>query len=135
MIALIVIGLMMLIVLSLFIFILVTCIKDKDFEGFGWVIFFFIVVQLLLTAWLVGSLYNGKLSNRRRKELLEKKQIIENCLIRKDSSFFYFLDEAEKHNNDVGLGNDLWHRFKKEDRSEYMIDIEYYKSTLINDGE
>lgn len=135
MIALIVIGLMMLIVLGIFIFILVTCIKDKDFEDFGWVIFFFIIVELLLTAWLVGSLYNGKLSIKRKKELLEKKQIIESCLERKDSSFFYFLEEAEKHNNDVSIGNDLWHRFSKEDRSEYMVDIEYYKLTLIKGDE
>ena len=84
---------------------------------------------------VIGILKDGKLSKKDKENYLLNKQILEDNLSRKDKYFFTYLDKAEEHNEKVNEHNNYWYRITIEDRSEYMIDIDYYKSTLIKESE
>ena len=96
---------------------------------------FFLIISGLFFGAYKDDEHKGKLTQEQQVTYLKEKQFLEDNLERKDKYFFKYLDDAIEHNNNVNMYNDKWHRFSVEDRSEYMVDIEYYKSTLITDGE
>lgn len=62
------------------------------------------------------------------KPNLQEKHYIETLLEQQPD--LYVIEKAQEYNEDVNEYNDLWCRFTIEDRSEYLIDIDYY----INGG-
>ena len=58
---------------------------------------------------------------------LNRKSVIEYKLAIHDDQFETYLKKAEDYNKLVNAGNNIFWRFKVEDRSEYMINIDYYK--------
>lgn len=119
------------ILLLIFVPVFIIGIKEGD-EGAFAVGISFIISALVVVPTLIGLVGYDKVD----KKYLEEKERLEYQLNKKDKYFFTYLDEAHTHNTKVNTGNNIFFRFKKEDRSEYEIDIEYYKSTLIvEDGE
>lgn len=119
------------ILLLIFVPVFIIGIKEGD-EGAFTVGISFIISALVVVPTLIGLVGYDKVD----KKYLEEKERLEYQLNKKDKYFFTYLDEAHTHNIKVNTGNNIFFRFKKEDRSEYEIDIEYYKSTLIvEDGE
>lgn len=114
------------ILLLIFVPIFIIGIKESDDGAFA-VGLSLIMITLVVVPMLIGWVGYGKVN----KKYLEEKEKIEYQLDKKDKYFFTYLSDAENHNKGVNIGNNIFFRFKKEDRSEYMIDIEYYKSTLI----
>ena len=49
-----------------------------------------------------------------------------------DELFYDYIEEAKQYNSKVNMGNTKFIRFKLEDRTEYMIDIDYYIKELDN---
>lgn len=96
---------------------------------------FFLCMSALFFGIYKDDVHKGKLTQEQQVTYLEKKQFLEDNLERKDKYFFKYLDDAIEHNQIVNNYNNKWYRFSVEDRSEYMIDIEYYKSTLITESE
>lgn len=118
------------ILLLIFVPVFIIGIKEGD-DGAFTVGLSLIMIILVVVPMLIGFVGYGKVN----KKYSEEKERLEYQLDKKDKYFFTYLDEAENHNNGVNMGNNIFFRFKVEDRSKYEIDIEYYKSTLINDGE
>lgn len=123
----------------LFIILLIIVIKEEGLSGTfsdgGYLVAFGML--LLLTGVFilanVSCVQSGNLSQRDRESFIINKQFLEDNLEKKDKYFFKYLDDAIKHNEIVNYNNDKFHRFSIEDRSEYLIDVEYYKSTLIEE--
>lgn len=117
---------------------LVILIKEDGLETFTdggnlVIIGTLLVAIALFITFNVASIQMGKLSQKERDSFTAEKQFLEDNLEKKDKYFFKYLDDAVKHNKEVNNGNDKFHRFSIEDRSEYLVDIEYYKSTLIEE--
>lgn len=125
----------------IFIILLVIVIKEEGleetFSDGGYLVAFGMMLFIigLFIAINIGCVRAGKLSQKDRDSFIVNKQFLEDNLEKKDKYFFKYLDDAIKHNERVNCNNDKFHRFSIEDRSEYLIDIEYYKSTLITEGE
>ena len=125
----------------IFIILFVIVIKEEGLSGTfsdgGYLVAFGML--LLLTGVFilanVSCVQSGKLSQKDRESFIVNKQFLEDNLEKKDKYFFKYLDDAIKHNEIVNCNNDKFHRFSIEDRSEYLVDIEYYKSTLIMESE
>ena len=130
-------GVLLLVLLGLFI----TSVKEFGFKDVVTDWSTYLVTGILLGmvalcfAGYKGDVYKGKLTQEQQVTYLEEKQFLEDSLERKDKYFFKYLDDAIEHNQIVNNYNNKWYRFSVEDRSEYMVDVEYYKSTLITEGE
>ena len=120
----------------IFIILLIILIKEDGLEIFtdGYVLVVFGVILLAMLTCILANvkcIKEGKLSQKQRDSFIVNKQFLEDNLDKKDKYFFKYLDNAIEHNERVNYGNSKFFRFSIEDRSEYLIDIEYYKSTLI----
>lgn len=92
-----------------------SCI-DGETDICAWCIGFFLGSLLSITI----SLWAGYSF----KPNLEEKHHIETLLeVQPD---LYVIEKAQEYNEDVNEFNNLWYRFTIEDRSEYLIDIDYY---------
>lgn len=117
MIATIFIGLLLILLIFLLIIFCIDGIADGAvFCGAASVVFIIILAVSLCTGKSIYKQDNTK--------LLEEKEYIEYCLDSKPS--LYSIEQAEKYNNKVQLGNNHWCRFNIEDRSAYLIDIDSY---------
>lgn len=76
----------------------------------------FLVVSIMAIAISLSVGYGHKLPN-----ILGKQDLIDSYI---SCPCKYHLDEIEKWNEDVNYGNNKWCRFKLDDRSEYLIDID-----------
>ena len=84
---------------------------------------------ILLFTWV--TIYNNK-PYKQTEEMQSKKVNIEYKLSYYDKLFFDYVDEAKQYNQEVNRTNNKKIRFKVEDRTEYMIDIDYYITEFYN---
>ena len=82
---------------------------------------------------IVGLTFTYNTTGYSKQGLLKEKEKLEFYLDQKDKYFFDYLSKAKMHNEIVEIGNNKWYRWSIEDRSEYMIDVEYYQSSLLGD--
>ena len=93
----------------------------------GYVIAF--IMFLIFIIWIVKCCNEPyKYSDSMRDERVK----IEYKLSYYDKLFYDYVDEAKLYNEYVNRGNNKFCRFKVEDRTEYMIDIDYYITEFNN---
>lgn len=99
--------------------------EEDEYVIFG----VFIFISLLS---LGISLCLGRSARNYEDKLFEEKKRIELYL---DADFGYdTIKMADRYNRNVETGNNLWCRFKKEDRTEYKIDLKKWLNKEHKDG-
>ena len=90
------------------------------------------IVALVLPISLVNgkSLYKQDMQDVLKKYLVEKEEIE---YILENHPSMYIIDQAKAYNSKIEVGNNYWCRFNIEDRSEYLIDIDYYINSHAKD--
>jgi len=95
-----------------------------------------IIGYVVLTVALIGCFtWLTIISNKPYKqteEMQSKKVNIEYKLSYYDKLFFDYVDEAKQYNKEVNRTNNKKIRFKVEDLTEYMINIDYYIAEFYN---
>lgn len=87
------------------------------------------IIFLIFTIWLVKSCNEPfKYPNNLRDERIR----IEYKLSYYDKLFYDYIEEAKQYNYEINRSNTKFIRFKLEDRTEYMIDIDYYMTEFNN---
>lgn len=76
----------------------------------------FLVISVMTITIGLSVGYSHKLPN-----ILGKQDLIDSYIL---CPCEYHLDKVKKWNEDVNYGNNKWCRFKLDDRSEYLIDID-----------
>lgn len=113
MIATIVLGIAILITISIAIY----SIKKMDCEA----LFIPVLMAGFFIGIIAGSLYNGY-----SPEIMDNWEYRKADLIRNynECPCEYHLDNIQKYNRNIETGNNLWCRFKIDDRSYAIIDID-----------
>lgn len=87
------------------------------------------ILFLIFIIWIVKCCNEPyKYSDSMRDERVK----IEYKLSYYDKLFYDYIEEAKEYNREVNRSNTKFIRFKLEDRTEYMIDIDYYIKELNN---
>ena len=87
------------------------------------------IIFLMFIIWFVKSCNEPyKYPDSMRDERVK----IEYKLSYYDNLFYDYIEEAKQYNYEVNRSNIKFIRFKLEDRTEYMIDIDYYMTEFNN---
>ena len=92
----------------------------------------YLVVYMLCVAFAIFMIKGLNKPYTQSEKMQYKKTSIEYKLSYYDKLFYDYIEEAKEYNRDVNHGNNKGVRFKVEDRTEYMINIDFYVNEFNN---